>query len=222
MTERMPFLDTETTGLTETLNDPNPGRILECAIVAVDLPSFREAARINVVFGFNKAAPNMPELHPRVLEMHTDSGLLSECALTQKTVYDGACELSQFLCKWGCQGMPLAGANPDFDRAFLRHWMPRVEELFHYRNFDVNAFWQLDQIVRGGDPTGKKHEAKHRALADCLDAIQNVHDHFEFVTELVAQPVRDALAAYATSNCKPWGRTLDKIAEAVGGWPKGT
>jgi oligoribonuclease len=186
MTERMPFLDLETTGLIETLDDPNPGRILECAILAVDLPSFREVARINVVFAFKEEAPNMPVLHPRVRAMHEASGLLAECRATTKTVYDGMVELSKFLIEQGCQGMPLAGANPDFDRAFLRKWAPDVEELFHYRNFDVNAFWQLDTILRGGDPTGKKHEAKHRALADCLDAVQNVHDHFEFVTELVA------------------------------------
>jgi oligoribonuclease (3'-5' exoribonuclease) len=187
VTERLAFLDTETTGLPDNLVRGNltAHRILEAAIVVVELPAFRIVAEERVVLGFNRKQPNAPYIDGRVHAMHEASELWAACEATCMTVADAQLLLSRFLVKEGCQGSPLAGNNPDFDRAFLRFWMPALEQLFHYRNFDVNAFWMLDQAVRGDDMGARKAASKHRALDDCRQAVQNVHDHFEFITELV-------------------------------------
>lgn len=182
---RMAFLDLETTGLEDELNNTPPARILECGIVIVDLPTFEVVAEKAVVFAFKAEAPNMPTLHPRVVEMHTASGLLEACRRSCTTMYDGKVELCKFVAEHDAQGSPLAGANPSFDRAFMRSWLPELEELFHYRNFDTNSFWMLDQIIRGEDETAGKPATAHRAIADCYDAIRAVERHFGFVTELV-------------------------------------
>ncbi len=80
---------------------------------------------------------------------------------------------------------PMFGCNPGFDRAFLNVHMNALERKFHYRNLDVNAFWLLREYVTGADPTREKAGTAHRALADCEQAVKNVHDHFSWMAELL-------------------------------------
>ncbi len=36
------------------------------------------------------------------------------------------------------------------------------------------------------------------------------------LAENALDDIKDVLAGYSSSNCKPWGRTLDKIGKLVG------
>jgi oligoribonuclease len=186
---RLPFIDLETTGL-----DPEKDFVLEVGCVVVDLPTFEEVAAKRWVVGFNKAQPSAKGLniHPKVLSMHTLNGLWQDCedANTRRVpdgvpcVNDADAQLQRFLLDHDCQDMQLAGANPGFDRGFMRKHLPGAEKLLHYRNFDTNTFWLLQSFITGEEARREK-PASHRALDDCRDAIKQVELHFDFFSQLV-------------------------------------
>ena len=50
--------------------------------------------------------------------------------------------------------------------------MPKLESLFHYRNFDVRSITQLQDWVFGIE----HRESPHRALPDARKAVQDVRE----------------------------------------------
>ena len=161
--------DCETTGLDEAKD-----YILEIALVAVSLPTFTEVAFFSSVVCPPQWATvyrNMPE---RVQAMHTASGLIAEL----NGVEPNGAEVEKAACAFVRQHSPrtpvwttpLGGANPDFDRRFLRKRMPQLHAMFHYRNFDVRAITQLQDWVFGW----KHVESPHRALPDARKAAADV------------------------------------------------
>lgn len=171
---RAVFLDLETTGLYL-----KQGSILEIALIVVEVPRLTEVARFSTV-----CAPNdwtqLQKMDPVVVKMHTESGLLAElqaCRATLRT----ASQVEPALCVWllnqtGGEKVYLAGSNPDFDRRWLEEHMPNLARKFSHRNFDVNTFFILREWIAGKE----KHGTKHRALDDCLQAIQGVRDHLNW------------------------------------------
>lgn len=165
------FIDCETTGLKE-----NTDHILELALVAVELPTFREVAH----FTSPVLPPTWPtvkrNLHEKVLAMHTNSGLIAELDRAGDEAFSHFVEghALAFVREHSPQTLafhtPMAGANPDFDRRFIRQRMPKLHAAFHYRNFDVRSITQLQDWVFGVAHV----ESPHRALADCRQAIQAV------------------------------------------------
>lgn len=176
---RLAFLDCETTGLS-----PAADRLLEVGVVVVELPSFEIVLEDHRVFHYDLAKPH-GYIHPKVIEMHTKNGLWDACKISLLDDYRKMDTIiSKLLVDAGVQGAPLAGANPDFDRKFLAAQLPETLKLFHYRNFDTNAFWLLRSFITGDDSRRSK-PASHRAVDDCKDAIKVVEDHFEFISGLV-------------------------------------
>lgn len=185
---RLPFIDIETTGI-----EPDVHFILEVGCVVVDLPTFQEVAARRWIVGFSKTQPSAKGLniHPKTLAMHTLNGLWQDCedANTRK-VPDGVPsvvtvdeQLQRFLLDWDCQDSHLSGANPGFDRGFIKAKLPGVESLLHYRPFDTNAFWLLQSFITG-ETSQRAKPASHRALDDCRDAIVTVEKFFNFFSDL--------------------------------------
>ncbi len=164
------FADFETTGLNE-----NKDHVLELALVAVEIPTFRIVAQEDWLI----QPPCWPtikrNLHERVLKMHTKTGLIAEldeglgCPLNQVEQFARGF-VQQHAPKTMDWHTPLAGAGPDFDRKFMAKHMPQLVGLFHYRNYDVRSVTQLQEWVFGV----KQEESPHRALADCLKAVEDV------------------------------------------------
>jgi len=176
------FLDVETTGLS-----PAKDKLLEVGMVAVTLPSFEIVAEDHRVMKYDVAASVKAGqyIHPKVMEMHTANGLWASCKISLLDDYRKLDDIvAKFVLDNGGQGGPLAGANPDFDRGFMRDLLPQTLKLFHYRNFDVNAFWLLRNFITGDD-TKRSKPASHRAVDDCKDAVAVVADHFEFISGLL-------------------------------------
>lgn len=174
------FVDVETTGL-----DPATDRLLEVGIVIVELPTFKVLEEAEVQFRFDRSRYT-GYIHPKVVDMHIANGLWDAC---EASSYDDLqkmdADLVSFLLANGCQGSQLAGANPSFDRGFLRKSLPQTERLFHYRNFDTNSFWLLREFIEGQKADRPKGTA-HRAVADCKEAIQAVEDFWIWFQSLTA------------------------------------
>lgn len=173
------FLDTETTGLAA-----GPDKLLEVGCVVVSLPAFAVVAEQHWCFHFERSATPL-YIHPKVLEMHEASGLWTECYRSQLVDYQKMDELVQrFIVDNGCQDSPLAGANPDFDRGFLKAFLPGVAKTVHYRNFDTNSLRLLREFITG-EPGTRSKDTVHRALPDCHESIAQVEKHFDFMAELL-------------------------------------
>lgn len=169
------FCDCEATGL-----DEGRDHLLEIALVAVELPTFRVVATYDSVIvppQWPTVKRNLPE---RVRDMHEASGLLAslgdawgagkrDYAAVEAEALAFVRQHSPHTPTWKT---PLAGANPDFDRRFLRKRMPRLHEAFHYRNFDVRSITQLQDWVFGAAHV----ESPHRALPDALKAVADVRE----------------------------------------------
>lgn len=165
------WLDLETTGLVARRHV-----ILEVALSVADLlDPFKVEPAFHSVAYFPR--DRWGELEDeRVLEMHTKSGLLDECA-SQRTP---ALELVERLL---LQHVPeeaskddkpvLAGSSIHFDHGFLEQHMPRVNARLSHRHYDVSALKLYCQSM--GMPKFHKAEA-HRAQADVWESITHAKE----------------------------------------------
>lgn len=164
------FCDCETSGLNEDRDV-----ILEIALVAVRLPTFDEVAHTACVVRPPQWETVKRNMHEKVLAMHTASGLIAEIdALSRGNLGEVEMHLRGWMNEHALATLefktPLAGANPDFDRRFLKAALPKLLQKFHYRNFDVRSITQLQDWV-----FGLQHvESPHRALPDARKAIRDV------------------------------------------------
>lgn len=174
------WLDYECSCLDE--NDPR-AELLEIAMVAVEPRTLRELGAWTTPL---KSRVFTGEWRPEVVEIHTASGLLAELRSGRQhlkleaggfpTVLEAEAQAIGFLGYYGALGQsPICGANPGFDKAWMRKHMPRLADSFHYRVFDTNFCFQLERFIRGTDDY-QKRDVAHRALADCRASIQTLRN----------------------------------------------
>lgn len=219
------FLDLETTGL-----DPvESNLILEIGMLAVSCPDFVEIeAWSTPVFHGGQELVN--RCNNFVFAMHQESGLVEELrkmnAGERPRVLPKAAllEALAFFNRHAQDAdrernhkpeVVLCGANPEFDRRYLKVWMPDLEKRFHYRNFDVNSLFLLRRWVFGGP--AEKLGTKHRAIDDCRQAVAGVHAFFEAVAGGYAARITEletALACRAQAHADDLAR-----ADAMAGVP---
>lgn len=175
------FIDLETTGLD---HDAPGAEILEIALVAVDARTLTEVAHWHTPV---KARCHTGEWHPRVVEMHQDSGLLAELRGPRShlrheagglpTLAEAEAVALQFMAAYagGVDGVPspMCGANVgSFDRQWVRRFMPKLDQAFHYRCLDSNAQFLVGSFVFGLS-TSKDH-TEHRALSDARASVDTL------------------------------------------------
>lgn len=188
---RLLFLDCETTGL-----DPEFDLLLEVGMVVVETPTFEIVAERSHVVHF-ELRPTLTKdhmfkgpgrelfIHRKVVDMHKANGLWEACKRSQLDDYQKLDALLRaFILEQGCDGSVLAGANPSFDRDFLKKFCPTTARGLHYRNLDTNSFWLLQGFLTGEDVRREK-PATHRAIDDCKDAVAVVEKHFDFFERLL-------------------------------------
>lgn len=158
------WLDLETTGL-----DPQNDHILE---VSVSLADFRDPFDAHVAYTRTLFFPK--ELHhvmdPYVLEMHTKSGLLDECADSVLDVERLEQDLLNFVPHVENRELRpiLAGSTCHFDRGFLDIHVPKVSRRLMHRHYDVSSLKLACQSF--GMSLIPKAEA-HRAEKDVAESI---------------------------------------------------
>jgi len=191
------FGDAETTGLKPV----NKHLILEVGFLVVKVPEWVEIDAWSSIVCWDKHRI-LEACDDTVLAMHTKNGLLSEIfthpnkglkreAGGPPNIYTAHEEAVAFLRQYVPEGtrpfdLPeLCGASPDFDLGYFEQHMPNVHKLFHYRKFDINAFWLLRKFM--GEWDGQKQDQPHRVLGDCRRELQAVRDHFAWIGEALSR-----------------------------------
>ncbi|MGD1012113.1 MAG: oligoribonuclease [Acidimicrobiales bacterium] len=184
------WMDLEMTGL-----DPAHNVIVEIATIVTDDELKIVAEGPDLVI--NATAEQLADMDEVVVKMHTTSGLLT--AITESTVtVDQAAEATLEFLKAQIPAagtVPLCGNSIAMDRRFLRHYMPSVEEYFHYRTVDVSTVkelckrWYRDlYVVRPQKLTA------HRALDDIRESVAEL----SYYRELIFRTPAEAHAVAAT------------------------
>ena len=165
------WLDLEMTGL-----EPDTDEILEVAIVVTnrDLEIVDQAKPIVLACAEEKLAA----MDSWNKSTHGGSGLLAEVKISA-VGYEGAeRDAYDFVSSYAAPGeSPMCGNTICQDRRFLARRMRKLHDYFHYRNLDVSSFkiassWWLDGFQR--DMPQFRKNAKHRALSDILDSIEEM------------------------------------------------
>ena len=166
--DRLIWIDLEMTGL-----KPYSDRILELALVVTDasLVTIAEAP-VWVVHQSDETLAGMDAWNQGT---HGRSGLIDK--VRASTLDEPAVEAAAlaFLREHvPAKGSPMCGNSICQDRRFLARWMPALEDHFHYRNLDVSS---IKELCRRWQPEVAKafaKEAKHTALADVYEAIDEL------------------------------------------------
>ena len=123
--------------------DPARNVIVEIATIVTDDELNIVAEGPDLVLG--ATAEQLAEMDEVVRRMHTSSGLLTAIGKSTVTVEEASAATIEFLkAHIPNQGsVPLCGNSIAMDRRFLRHYMPAVDDYFHYRTIDVSSVKEL-------------------------------------------------------------------------------
>ena len=169
------WLDMEMTGL-----DPVNDKIIEIAVIVTDpnLEILSEAP----VFVIKQDELLLQNMDAWNTNTHSKSGLIEKVKHSTTTEKDAEDHLINFLKPYVDKNKsPMCGNTICQDRRFMANYMPKLEAYFHYRNLDVSVFKELAKRWRP-ELIGKfKKSAKHEALADIKESIEELkfyREHF--------------------------------------------
>lgn len=164
------WLDVETNDVDETTLD---SALLEIGVVITE--GFRVISSRNYVLANSLEGVKMPTY---VHDMHTKSGLLEEVANSAITYGAADNSLAGLVDRYfptalnESDGRPMvAGRNPNFDKRWVKRFLPNFYSRLHYREFDVRTLETALKLT-----TTKlelpRFERDHRSMSDLLQDIE--------------------------------------------------
>jgi oligoribonuclease len=170
MNQPLVWIDLEMTGL-----DPDRDVILEIACIVTDGSLEEEIEGPNLVL--HAADDQLTGMLPIVTEMHTKSGLIEDIPKSTVTAAMAERAVLEFIAEHVPEPLtaPLAGNSVHADRAFLRRYMPALDDYLHYRIVDVST---IKELARRWYPEvveqAPKKRGGHRAMADIRESINEL------------------------------------------------
>lgn len=159
MNGRLLWCDCETTGL-----DERQGSLLEVALVLTE--GLRVVAETQVVIHDPGIMSKIPSMDPWVVGQHRSSGLFTAVLRSPWDLGTAEQRLLQWVLEHDAQGLYMAGSGVGFDRRWLRHCMPALYGVWHYRDYDMTTLRRFFGMKKGTRP----HRALEDLRADIRDA----------------------------------------------------
>jgi oligoribonuclease len=169
------WIDIETTGL-----EPDIDVILELAYVITEFeyPYKRLDMGAFLVNPYDTALTEQElcaHMGPEVEALHRKSGLIQDWVTHQKSALSISrlesllLELAKSWPSGNKEKVRLAGSSVDFDRSFLKAYMPDFAKRLHYRVFDASNMATVCQSL--GRVRTSSVESRHRAGSDVNDSV---------------------------------------------------
>lgn len=162
------WLDLEMTGL-----DVARDRIIEIATIVTD--SHLHVIAEGPVLAIYQPDDILAKMDDWNTKQHGKSGLVER--VKRSSVTENAAEqvTLDFLKKHVApHKSPMCGNSICQDRRFLYQWMPQLEAFFHYRHLDVSTMKELAMRWYPDVAKSFKKDAKHLALSDIYDSIEEL------------------------------------------------
>jgi len=168
--DRLVWIDLEMTGL-----EPKRHVIVEIAAIITDADLNIIGKGLDIVV--QATEEELAEMDDFVTNMHNSSGLTEEIKAASTTLAEAETAVLELIEKH-CDPehpAPLAGNSIATDRAFIREYMPRLDEALHYRMIDVST---IKELARRWHPRAYFNQPDkglaHRALADIVESIREL------------------------------------------------
>lgn len=162
------WLDLEMTGLSVE-NE----RIIEIATIVTD--ANLQILAEGPVFAINQTEEQLAAMDSWNTRQHNQSGLVARVRASKVTETEAEQATIDFLQAYVGRGdSPLCGNSICLDRRFLLKYMPKLADYFHYRQIDVSSVKELVSRWKPGLLAGIKKQAKHLALEDIKDSINEL------------------------------------------------
>ncbi|AZA14157.1 oligoribonuclease [Corynebacterium choanae] len=205
---RLVWVDLEMTGL-----DPDRHVIVEIACIVTDAQLRLLDDGLDLVV--HATEDELAAMDNYVTKMHDSSGLTAE--IRRSTISVAAAE--QAVCDYISQHCP-AGSNPPLagnsiatDRTFIRRYMPKLDQMLHYRMIDVTTIKELSRRwfprVYYGQP---KKAMSHRALTDIVESIRELAYFQRTVFTAPPGPTTEAVAENTAATIDAFTQTLASLA----------
>ena len=155
--------------------DPDNDVILEIACIVTDGSLDEAHDGPNLVL--HATEDQLTGMLPIVVEMHTKSGLINDVPKSTITAAQAERLVLEFVAQHVPEpgSAPLAGNSVHADRAFLRKYMPALNDYLHYRIVDVST---IKELARRWYPEAANQSPRkrggHRALADIRESIEEL------------------------------------------------
>jgi oligoribonuclease len=157
-------------------------------------------------------------MDPFVVNMHTESGLITEIP-DGIPLADAEAQVLQYIQSHvpEARKAPLAGSSVYVDRGFLARYMPSIDQHLHYRLVDVSSF---KEMVRRWFPrvyfaTPEKN-GNHRALGDIRESIAELRFYRDAAFVPHPGPDSDTAKAIGESHIVIHGSTASPDDEETG------
>ena len=168
--DRLVWIDLEMTGL-----DPKRHTIVEIAAIITDADLNVVGEGLDIVI--HATDEELAQMDDFVTNMHNSSGLTEEIKAATTTLAEAETAILELIEKHCApeHPAPLAGNSIATDRAFIREYMPRLDEALHYRMIDVST---IKELARRWHPRSYFNQPDkglaHRALADIVESIREL------------------------------------------------
>ena len=183
--DRLVWIDCEMTGL-----DPSFDELVEIAVIVTEPDLTEIDTGIDLVIKCNDEP--LAKMDPFVVNMHTESGLITEIPGGI-----GLVEAEQRVLDYVKQHVPdarkspLAGSSVYVDRMFLARYMPSLDAHLHYRLVDTST---VKEIAKRWYPrvyfNAPEKKGNHRALGDIRESIAELRYYRDAI--FVDQPGPDS------------------------------
>ncbi len=169
------WIDLETTGISD-----RTCMILEIASIVTDKDL--DIVEEGPVLVIHQPDSVLTTMDPWCVAQHGSSGLTESSRRSKISLSDAEQQTLAFVRKHCLRGKaPMCGNSIGFDRRFIMHHMPKLNEYLDFRNVDVSSIKELVYRWYPGVVEKVVKKSTHRSLDDIRESIEEMRYYRQHV-----------------------------------------